>query len=235
MGLFYSNKPGPGIDKDAPPAKGLRLFFQTLAREFFSLIKVNFLFYLFCIPIITIPASYCAMTRISVNMVRDKPYFLWDDFWKTFRAEFAKSTIAGIAIAAGLTAAIVSARYYGNLAESSAIFWILFCLATFGAFLLLFTSFSLFPIISIVDLPLRKAAKNAFILISVSFFRYILALIICAALLLLGVMLFPYSILPAFLIYPSFLNLITVFSAYGGIKKYILQEQTEASVPTQPD
>ena len=36
MGLFTPNyvKPGPGIDKDAPPKTGLALFFEIFIREF---------------------------------------------------------------------------------------------------------------------------------------------------------------------------------------------------------
>ena len=226
MWRLYSNKPGPGVEKDEPPVKGLKLFFQVLYHEFFSLIGVNFLFYLFCIPIITIPASYCAMTRITVSMARNQPYFLWSDFWTTFRSEFRKATVAGIGCIAGLAASAIAIWYYGGLAASHPIFLLLSAFPVFGATVLIFVSYSLFPMIPIVDLPLKKIAKNALLLVPLSFFRYILASLICVALVVLGFLLLPFSLIPMLLLYPSLFSLIIAFGAYGGIKKYVLRDVT---------
>lgn len=48
MGLFSINynKPGPGVDKDAPPKPRFFVFFEVLKRKFWHLIKVNLLFVL---------------------------------------------------------------------------------------------------------------------------------------------------------------------------------------------
>lgn len=56
MGLFSSNynKPGPGVDKDAPPKPSIFVFFEVLQRKFWNLIKVNLMFVLFNIPALLI-------------------------------------------------------------------------------------------------------------------------------------------------------------------------------------
>ena len=226
MWKLYSNKPGPGVEKDEPPVKGLRLFFQILYHEFFSLIGVNFLFYLFCIPIITIPASYCAMTRITVNMARNQPYFLWSDFWTTFRLEFRKATIAGIVCIAGLTASAIAIWFYRGLVGWHPIFLLLSAFSVFWATILIFVSFSLFPMIPIVDLPLKKIVKNALLLIPLSFFRYIFVSLTCVVLVVLGFLFLPFSLIPMLLLYPSLFSLIIAFGAYGGIRKYVLRDVT---------
>ena len=227
IGLAYNDKPGPGVDEDAPPAKGLRLFFQILFGDFFMLIRLNFLFYLFCIPVVTIPAAYCAMTRILINMVHDHQCFLFDDFWKTFRTEFKKATSVGIIMLAVLAAAAAAIWYFENAAAEQG--WHM-PLAVFSATvtaMLIFVSFSLFPMISFVDLPLKKIIKNAFLLVPISIYRYIVALIICVVLIIIGFIFLPFSLMPVILLYPSLMTLITVFSAYKGIKKYVLQEPEE--------
>lgn len=52
VGLFSSNynKPGPGVDKDAPPKPRFFIFFEVLKRKFWHLLKVNLMFVLFNIP-----------------------------------------------------------------------------------------------------------------------------------------------------------------------------------------
>ena len=50
FGLFDYSKPGPGVDKDAPPKAPFFLFFEILQRKFWNLIKVNMMFLIFNIP-----------------------------------------------------------------------------------------------------------------------------------------------------------------------------------------
>ncbi len=56
MGLFSVNynKPGPGVDKDAPPKPRFFIFFEVLKRKFWHLLRVNFMFVLFNIPALLI-------------------------------------------------------------------------------------------------------------------------------------------------------------------------------------
>lgn len=50
FGLFDYNKPGPGVDKDAPPKSPFTVFFEILQRKFWNLVKVNFMFVIFNLP-----------------------------------------------------------------------------------------------------------------------------------------------------------------------------------------
>jgi len=56
VGLFSSsyNKPGPGVDKDAPKKPSFFVFFEVLKRKFWNLLKVNLMFILFNIPALVI-------------------------------------------------------------------------------------------------------------------------------------------------------------------------------------
>lgn len=56
MGLFSANynKPGPGVEKDAPPKPRFFVFFEVLKRKFWHLLRVNLMFTLFNIPALII-------------------------------------------------------------------------------------------------------------------------------------------------------------------------------------
>ncbi len=69
--------------KDAP-ATGLRLFGRDPRREWWELVKLNLLFVVFSLPLVTLPAAHAAAVRISVAMVEDRNIYLWRDFRSAF-------------------------------------------------------------------------------------------------------------------------------------------------------
>ena len=73
-------KEGPGIAKDAPEKTGAAWVGETLVREFWQLVKLNVLFLLCCLPVVTFGAARAAMARCTVNMARDVPNDVWTDF-----------------------------------------------------------------------------------------------------------------------------------------------------------
>ena len=51
MGLFSNySKPGPGVNKNEKPKKGLVLFFELLTRKFGSYITLNLVYLITLIP-----------------------------------------------------------------------------------------------------------------------------------------------------------------------------------------
>ena len=53
MGLFFNyDKPGPGVDKNAPKKKGVALFFELLGRNLSKLILANMLYFVVSIPVV---------------------------------------------------------------------------------------------------------------------------------------------------------------------------------------
>ena len=52
MGLFFNyDKPGPGVEKNAPRKKGVFLFFELLGRNFRKLVLANMLYFLVSLPV----------------------------------------------------------------------------------------------------------------------------------------------------------------------------------------
>ena len=96
---YEPRKDRPDLERSAIRKRGFVGYMDMLWREFFELLKLNLLFVLSCVPIITIPAALTAMHRITSVMVRDENHFLWPDYWKAFRRDFWKSLGGGAAIA----------------------------------------------------------------------------------------------------------------------------------------
>ncbi|MEM1485097.1 DUF624 domain-containing protein [Oscillospiraceae bacterium PP1C4] len=224
---FFSNrysKPGPGIEKNAPSKKGLALFFDILFREFFELFKLNLLFLLFCIPIITIPAALTAMSRLTLTMVQDKPHFLWRDFFDAFKANFKTSALAGLMLFAGLFIAGYSAYFYGLSTRTNALFYVPLGISLCLVYALTVISFYLFPLIALVDLPLKVLIKNALLLTFICLPHNLATFAATGLLVFLFVGFFPVSLPFILIAFFALLNLISTFCAYSGIKRYVIQK-----------
>ena len=65
FGLFDYNKPGPGVDKNAPKKKGFVRFFEIYFRKFWRLATANLLYILVSIPIVTGGLADAGLTYIT--------------------------------------------------------------------------------------------------------------------------------------------------------------------------
>lgn len=70
MGLFSANynKPGPGVEKDAPPKPRFFIFFEVLKRKFWHLIRVNFLYVLCNIPALVLAFAVSSVYMQKINI-----------------------------------------------------------------------------------------------------------------------------------------------------------------------
>jgi len=88
MNMFndnFSNKP----DLTEPvPDKGIKRYLFILTNHFFRLMSLNMIFLLFCLPLFTIPASLCALTRVLMILYHTGTCSPWEDFWAGFKQQF---------------------------------------------------------------------------------------------------------------------------------------------------
>jgi hypothetical protein len=113
-------RPGPGIDPNEPRKKGVRRFFELLARESWDMLKLNLLFIACAIPTIAVflysfffgtnPFMFLlslvaafpvggALTSFvfcMTKMLRDDPGFIWPDFKGKLFETIKKSVLPGI-------------------------------------------------------------------------------------------------------------------------------------------
>lgn len=219
----YFTKPGRGIDKDAPAKKGLALFFSILGREFWNLIKLNLLFVVSCLPIITIPAAITSMSRITLAMCEDAPFFLWEDYRKVFRREFGRSLGLGAIFAAWGALSVISGTMYLSATDSAGYYWVLVALCILSALLCMMCAFFAFPMLSRVELSFGDILRNSIIL-AVAQPQYNLPAAILIGAAWLAAVNYMLYLIPLFvLIFFSLTNLIATFAAYPGLKKYVFR------------
>ena len=235
MGLFnFRSKDKPDIPKDAPKKKGIMLVLSTLWREFFNILKLNLVFILAALPVVTLPAALKAMSRISIKMVQDENFFLWRDFWKAFKDDFWKSFFGGLIflfIFAAFTFSIIFYSYYGREMH-----WLLLGLAAFAIALLIWAyvaSLYFFLMNAYVNLRFIDLLKNSIFLVFQGWKRSGLAFLSTLLFLAAPILLLPYS--AVFVLFVSFplTNLLVAFALYPVLEqKTILLEQEAEETET---
>lgn len=106
---------GAGIDKNAPQLTGLALFLDIVKREWWEMVKLNLLFIIASLPVVTMPAAMLATARISVSFANDENTYLLRDFLEALR----KFALRGTALVV-LSALLVSAGVYATVSYAGA-------------------------------------------------------------------------------------------------------------------
>lgn len=188
------NSEGPGIPKDAPKKRGLALFAQIVGREFWELFKLNLLIVLFSLPVVTIPATHAAATRICISMSRDENVYLFRDFLEALRALAWPATLWGFAFAGCLTLCGYAAFIYGQLALTSLVYAIPFALALAACLLLGMVAAHLFVLLARQSLPAWTLLRLAFMATLVRPLPVLGAFAFIAALWLAHIVFYPVSV-----------------------------------------
>ena len=193
---YEPRKDTPGIAKDAPKKKGFARYFEILWREFFPLLKLNLLFIISCLPIVTIPAALTAMNRITVTMVRDRNYFMLSDYWDAFRRDFFRSLLAGILVLVLVVLFSLSIWFYYMLGQAGSRFFMLFVGVSVALMIMVLGSaMYFFPMLAMVELPTGKLMRNSIIMFFTHFKKSLPAALISGAMVLGGIALYPLSII----------------------------------------
>ncbi|WP_105421012.1 DUF624 domain-containing protein [Neorhizobium sp. T25_27] len=112
-------KEGPGIPKNAPKKTGLALFADTFAREWWEMVKLNILFILAALFVVTIPAAIAATARISVALVEDRNTYLLRDFTEAFFRYFWRATAWGLAFTLAIGLGVYAIVTYAATAKDN--------------------------------------------------------------------------------------------------------------------
>ncbi len=105
-------QPGPGVDRDEPEKTGLSRLAEIFSIECVSLVKLNLLFLVSCIPVVTLPAAVIAMNRVTRMMVLDQPVTLLYHYKSAFRREWKRGYAAFFSVAVPLVLSGFGAWFY---------------------------------------------------------------------------------------------------------------------------
>ena len=217
------NKPGPGINKDAPEKKGFKLMFDILGREFWGLWALNFYFLAACLPIITIGPATIAMYRVIITMLRDENVYVLGDFITAFKKNFKLGVLFGIPFTIFFACGIylnfnlvfnIAAGTTNTITIAMMLLWTLFTVSVFSFIL---------PMLAYIDLSPIPLIKNSVFLIFLGKFRTLGAVVLTVGAYAVVALYAPISIMV--LLFAGFFSFLTFFSSFliwPVIDKYVL-------------
>lgn len=228
----YFLKEGPGIPKDAPKKTGLALFMDILGREWWELVKLNLVFILFSLPLVTLPAAQVAASRICVAMVEDRNCYLWRDFWETFRTRFVSTTLAGASLGAAFAVTGYALAVYMRAAAQNLAFALPLAVALVVLVLIPLLAAHLFALLAMCRLPLSRLLPIACLGLLARPLPGLAALAFVAALWLAHVLFYPASVLMPAVLNFSVGTLAMTFGVHKAAVRFLpLAEAREDGTP----
>lgn len=232
MGSF-NNTAGSGVEKGSANNASFKRYWRLFFDKFWTFFKINLVYFLFCIPIVTIGPATAALTAMMRNIYLERPQFIFSDFKQLFKENFKRSFVIGIVNLMMIEAAVFVFRFWdlfvgeGHGALKAAII--------VGDVLLTLVSFYIYPQIVALELPLGDIVKNSVILVFLNPGREIIALVLVAsyAMLLIG---FPIFVAPLAPFIPlAILAFTVVYCCYPAIQRVIINPYYERSGERNPE
>lgn len=219
----YNGKGGKGVT-GPPPEKGIKKFFFISYTHFWKLIRLNLLFILFCLPVVTIPPSITAMSRVLLKLDREGNTFLFSDFIDEFKSSFIKSWIAFTPWLAAIIIAVIGYQSINDVYRNTfqIVLFVMVC-----SLLYCYSSYC-FCMIALIDLPLGKIMKNAVIMV-ISQMRRNVFMIITIPVYIVCAIYYLYSIPVTLFLVFSFIGLINVMIANEVIEERVVRPKPEAN------
>jgi uncharacterized membrane protein YesL len=185
--------PGPGIDPDEPEKTGPARMLQILQIECGTLLKLNLLFLVSCIPVVTIPPALYAMNQVVRRMVLDQPVdclyhyrMAWKENWKRAYAAFFLTAFLLVVSGFGVW-------FYLQQAQGNLLFFLPFMICSTVFLVVLLSSAYLYGVMS-TGRGLKESTRLAALLGVGRPFRAVLAVLCYYGLLLFAILEFPLSL-----------------------------------------
>ena len=199
-------------------------FVTALYENIRDLVRLNLLFLLFSLPVVTAPAAYTAMTMSMQKLVRGEVRHVWSDFWDTFRRTFFRSLLCGAAVFGPALLSLYVVPFYRAQLELSPLFLLPLAAACLASGILLGAGFYVFPMLAAVDLPLGHIFRNALSLVFLRLWQTLVGLAVIAVLTALVIVTLPVSLLLLLALYFSLCCAVATYTGWGGILDYVLKE-----------
>lgn len=236
MGLFYNNDvAGAGVSKNAPRKKPFFRYWELFGNKFWTFFKINLIYFLFCIPIVTFGPATAAMTALMRNIYLEEPQFIFHEFWKQFKKNFKQSFIIGMLDVFVFGLSILTFLYFSAQSEPDMTMRVVHALAIAAQVMFLMMNFYIYPQIVALNLGMRGIVKNSVILVFVNLWGELITLALFAAYAAL-VMFFNMFVLILLPLVPlAWLGFTMVFCCYPAIQKHIINPYYEQRGERNPE
>lgn len=143
-------------------------FYKFLSR-FWDMVKLNFLWILFSLPIVTIGAATVAAYSVSLKMIDDSEGYIGRQFWKAFKDNLKQGILLGIINMICLFSLYLDVRLSENI--------IFVVIGILSAFLFFVSLIYAYPLLARYDNTIPRTIKNS-IKISMRYFGRTLFLVV---------------------------------------------------------
>lgn len=212
------DKPGKGIDPNAPKKRPFFLFLELFFRKLFPIMQMNVMYLLCCIPIFTIGPATAGMTYIFREISEERPVFIWTDFRKAMKQHFKQGFLVWlIHLVLWLFLLLDAFILYS---QPSVITMIL--LGLLGIIIIVFLMMQIYihPLMITGRYTVLEIYKNAFLLALSNIYQS-LGILVIIGLLFWGLYSVPFlSLFLLAFFYFATVNFISVFYADRVLKKY---------------
>lgn len=141
--------------------------------RFWDMIKLNFLWLLCSLPIVTMGASTAAAFSITLKMVDEQEGYIAKDFFKAFKSNLKQGSMMGIMFLIAIVALWLDFQFFNLLDTNPVIFLIM---GFIGIFIVTLTFLYAFPLLARYQNSIINTMKNSFD-ISIRYFVRTLLLI----------------------------------------------------------
>ncbi len=184
--------PGPGVDPDEPEKTGVARLAEILSLECVTLVKLNLLFLLSCLPVVTIPPAIFAMNQVVRMMVLDQPVTLGYHYKTAFRTHWRRGYAAFLITAVPLSLSLCGMWFYLSRAMAQPVLFLPFMLCS-TVFLLTLLASTYFYGLLTTERSVRECLRLSLILGAGRPLRAVLAALAVYGMLLFSVLEFPLS------------------------------------------
>lgn len=219
--VLYEGDPRREAQPSGPRPTGLRLLWATVRRDWWTLVKANILFWLCCLPLVTIPAALKALSRVCVTLLRGESCDLGRDWWTAFRGGFLRTTGAGALAALLLFAVGTGIRFYGAAMAGNGLLAVPAVLLLVLEAVLALSLVFLFLLLEFSELGVWDAFRSAVLLTLVRLPQSVAVLLVLAAMTAGYLLAYPCSSFALGAIALSLFWLIACFAAWPGLEKYV--------------
>lgn len=148
-------------------------FMQSL----WDILKLNFMWIIFCIPIVTIGGSTIAAFSVLLRMSEDQEGNVIKDFWKAFKENWKQGILIGLLPPICFEAVFLDFQLYNAVEKGGLGILIVGC---FSAYIFIFCLIYVFPLLARYDNTVINSIKNSFRIGMKFFGRTLLLLAIIA-------------------------------------------------------
>ncbi len=238
--LGFGKHNNAGISKEVSDKTGIALFFEIFFRRLGKLFEINFLYVLFCVPIITIGPATAGMVKVVKSFSIQHHAYVWTDFFDSFKQNFKKTFLLGIVDIIAIAGMTIGCKIYPEYAEQTGqnIWYILFGVTLTAAAVFLSMNFYMYLMIVSTDLKMKEIIKNSVFLTFIALKKNIVTVIIFLAITVVAIVLAIYY--QIFLMLMAFapasiLCFIVCFNCYPIVQKYVINPYYEQRGEINPE